>query len=149
MEIQDVDVDDDYEDEPVEVVLPPMDDNLYTPLFANGEPVFPSESGHTIFDQSQCSASANPTTPISNAVLKPPKKKAKVDAREAAMHEALGNFCNQSNEVLVKLVGAVSFDKDLAAQRTGVFNELMKLDLDMDDRFIVNDKICSKDERVL
>ncbi|KAH7863302.1 hypothetical protein Vadar_015935 [Vaccinium darrowii] len=148
-EIQDVDVDDDYEDEPVEVVLPPMDDNLYTPLFANGEPVFPSESAHTTFDQSQCSASANPTTPTSNAVPKPPKKKAKIDAREAAMHEALGNFCNQSNEVLVKLVDAVSFDKDLTARRTGVFNDLMKLDLDMDDRVIVNDKICSKDERVL
>ncbi|KAH7854849.1 hypothetical protein Vadar_018392 [Vaccinium darrowii] len=32
-EIQDVDVDDDYEDEPIEVVVPPMEDNLYTPLF--------------------------------------------------------------------------------------------------------------------
>ncbi|KAH7837144.1 hypothetical protein Vadar_010150 [Vaccinium darrowii] len=89
-EIQDVDNDD--EDELVEVVVPPMEENLYAPLFSNGEPVFPSESAHTIFDQSQCSASANPTTPTSNALPKPPKKKAKVDAREAAMHEALGNF---------------------------------------------------------
>ncbi|KAH7866149.1 hypothetical protein Vadar_016235 [Vaccinium darrowii] len=136
------DIEDD-DDEPVQID-DPIFDNLYTPFFENGEPVFLSASGNTFVDQSQSSTTANPTTPTSNVMPKPPKKKVKIDAKEAPMHEAMGHFMNQSHVVLEKLTDAMGFGKKLSTRKVGVSKELMKLDLDMDDRFVVTKKFPSE-----
>ncbi|KAH7866594.1 hypothetical protein Vadar_022435 [Vaccinium darrowii] len=120
----------------------------YIPRFENGEPSFiPS---HVFVDQSCGSETANPpnlTTPTSNAGPKPPKKKAKPN-KEAALHEAMGTYMAKSNEVLEKIAGGVCYEKDLSVKRAGVVTELLKLKLDMDDMFVVNEKICETEQRV-
>ncbi|KAH7840814.1 hypothetical protein Vadar_021941 [Vaccinium darrowii] len=123
----------------------------YIPRFENGEPSFiPS---HVFVDQSCGSETANPTnppnptTPTSNAGPKPPKKKAKPN-KEAALHEAMGTYMAKSNEVLEKIAGGVCYEKDLSVKRAGVVMELLKLKLDMDDMFVVNEKICETEQRV-
>lgn len=60
------------------------------------------------------------------------------------MHEAMGHFMNQSHVVLEKLTDAMGFGKELSTRRVGVSKELMKLDLDMDDRFVVTKKFPSE-----
>ncbi|XP_057495691.1 uncharacterized protein LOC130780692 [Actinidia eriantha] len=139
-------------------------DSPYIPRFENGEFVWSSGSS---FVDLECGSetpntnptrsgpttpsNGNPTTPTSafpNAGQKPPKKKAKVTTKEASLHEAMETYMKASNVVLEKIADGVGYDKELSARRTGVFNELMKLDLDMDDRFVLNEKICLAEKRV-
>ncbi|KAH7840644.1 hypothetical protein Vadar_019644 [Vaccinium darrowii] len=127
----------------------------YIPRYENGEPSFiPSQC---FVDLSCGSETANPNipnpttptsaTPTSNAGLKPPKKKAK-PSKEGALHEAMGSYMAKSNEVLEKIASGICHDKELSVLRSGVMDELLKLNLEMDDMFVANERICETEQRV-
>ncbi|KAG5549473.1 hypothetical protein RHGRI_014719 [Rhododendron griersonianum] len=155
--------------------IPNMDEYLeecYTPRYANGEAIWTSD---TFVELSYGSIIANPTTPISNAnahananpnarananpnaranpnacvnanvVPMPPKKKAK---KEATIPEVLGNYLSQSAMVMEKITDVIGYDKQLSFRRERVFDELLKLDMDGDDRYIVNAIIVQAEDRV-
>ncbi|KAI8556518.1 hypothetical protein RHMOL_Rhmol05G0259400 [Rhododendron molle] len=89
---------------------------------------------------------ANPNARINaNVVPMPAKKKAK---KEVAMPEALGNYLTQSATVMEKIADAIGYDKQLSSRREKVFEELLKLDMDEDDRYIVNAIIVQAEDRV-
>ncbi|KAF7133206.1 hypothetical protein RHSIM_Rhsim09G0193500 [Rhododendron simsii] len=80
-----------------------------------------------------------------NVVPMPPKKKAK---KEVAIPEALGNYLTQSATVMEKIADAIGYEKQLSSRRERVFDELLKLDMDEDDRYIVNAIIVQAEDRV-
>ncbi|KAI8530791.1 hypothetical protein RHMOL_Rhmol11G0086700 [Rhododendron molle] len=144
-----------------------VDDMLnecYTPTFANGDTVFPRDT--PFVDMSTSSGTptsnaipaaprtnantprSNANTPTSNVVPGRPKKKAKVDANEASMHVAIANLLGESNTAFNKIADAVGYEDRLSAKREKVFTELMKLDLEMIDRFALNTMIVSAEENV-
>ncbi|KAI8538775.1 hypothetical protein RHMOL_Rhmol09G0130000 [Rhododendron molle] len=89
---------------------------------------------------------ANPNVRINaNVVPMPPKKKAKT---EVAIPEALGNYLTQSATVMEKIADAIGYDKQLSSRREKVFDEVLKLDMDEDDRYIVNAIIVQAEDRV-
>ncbi|KAI8539112.1 hypothetical protein RHMOL_Rhmol09G0155700 [Rhododendron molle] len=144
-----------------------VDDMLnecYTPTFANGDTVFPRDT--PFVDMSTSSGTptsnaipaaprtnantprSNANTPTSNVVPGRPKKKAKVDANEASMHVAMANLLGESNTAFNKIADAVGYEDRLSAKREKVFTELMKLNLEMIDRFALNTMIVSAEENV-
>ncbi|KAF7146363.1 hypothetical protein RHSIM_Rhsim04G0142600 [Rhododendron simsii] len=72
-------------------------------------------------------------------------KKAK---KEVAIPEALGNYLTQSATVMEKIADVIGYDKQLSSRRERVFDELLKLDMDEDDRYIVNAIIVQAEVRV-
>ncbi|KAH7860509.1 hypothetical protein Vadar_014265 [Vaccinium darrowii] len=125
----------------------------YVPMYENGEPSFIPSQNYVDFSWGSETAnpttptSANPTTPTSNPELIPPKKKAK-PTKEGALHDTMATHLAKSNKVLEKIADRLGYEKELSAKRTGVMNELLKLHLDMDDMFIVNEIICEAEQRV-
>ncbi|XP_058189326.1 uncharacterized protein LOC131306913 [Rhododendron vialii] len=94
----------------------------------------------------RANANPNPNARVNaNVVPMPPKKKAK---KEAAIPEALGNYLSQSATVMEKIADAIGYDKQLSSRRERVFDELLKLDMDEDDRYIVNAIIVQAEDRV-
>ncbi|KAI8563127.1 hypothetical protein RHMOL_Rhmol03G0088500 [Rhododendron molle] len=88
---------------------------------------------------------ANPNARINaNVVPMPPKKKAKA---EVVIPEALGNYLTQSATVMEKIADAIGYDKQLSSRREKVFDELLKLDMDEADRYIVNAIIVQAEDR--
>ncbi|KAI8568890.1 hypothetical protein RHMOL_Rhmol02G0235600 [Rhododendron molle] len=47
-----------------------------------------------------------------------------------------------------KIADAIGYDKQLSSRRERVFDELLKLDMDEDDRYIVNAIIVHAEDRV-
>lgn len=94
----------------------------------------------------------NPTTPTSatptsNARLKPPKKKAK-PSKERALHEAMGSYMAKSNDILEKIADGICHEKELSMKRSGVMDQLLKLNLETDNMFVANDRICETEQRL-
>ncbi|KAG5531260.1 hypothetical protein RHGRI_026015 [Rhododendron griersonianum] len=58
------------------------------------------------------------------------------------------NLLAQSNTAFNKIADAVGYEDRLSAKREKVFTELMKLDLEMIDRFALNTMIVSAEENV-
>ncbi|KAG5536315.1 hypothetical protein RHGRI_023930 [Rhododendron griersonianum] len=85
----------------------------------------------------RANVNANPNARVNaNIVPMPPKKKAK---KEVAIPEALGNYLTQSATVMEKIADAIGYDKQLSSRRERVFDELLKLDMDEDDRLWLED----------
>ncbi|KAF7150926.1 hypothetical protein RHSIM_Rhsim02G0184400 [Rhododendron simsii] len=136
----------------------------YLPTFANGDTVFSREtpfvdistsSGTPTSNAGVAATRTNANTPRTNAnaptcnvVPGRPKKKAKVDASEASIHVAMENLLAQSNTAFNKIADVVGYEDRLSAKREKVFTELMKLDLEMIDRFALNTMIVSAEENV-
>ncbi|KAI8552290.1 hypothetical protein RHMOL_Rhmol06G0255000 [Rhododendron molle] len=112
---------DDIPGDPVETINPvDLFNDCYTPSFANGDPAFVDITTSSGTPTSY----ANPTTPRSNANTpainvgpERPKKKAKVDANEPSLHDAIGNYMAQSSTALNKIAESVGFDDRLAAKK--------------------------------
>ncbi|KAF7148038.1 hypothetical protein RHSIM_Rhsim03G0132400 [Rhododendron simsii] len=104
--------------------LDDMVNERYTPTFANGDTV----NANT--------PTSNANAPTSNVVPGRLKKKAKVDANEASVYVAMENLLAQSNTTFNKIVNTVGYEDRLSAKREKVFTELMKLDLEMINRFM-------------
>ncbi|KAI8534235.1 hypothetical protein RHMOL_Rhmol10G0073800 [Rhododendron molle] len=159
-----------YQDE-ANIDLDDMFNECYTPTFPNGDTVFPratpgvdistssgtptSNAIPTATTSNANTARSNANTPTSNAnaptsnvVPGRPKKKAKVDTNEASIHVAVENILAQSNTAFNKIADAVGYEDRLSAKREKVFTELMKLDLEMIDRFALNTMIVSAEENV-
>ncbi|KAI8542478.1 hypothetical protein RHMOL_Rhmol08G0140800 [Rhododendron molle] len=148
----------------VNIEVDDMLNECYTPTFANGGTVFPrdtpfvdmSTSSGTLTSNAILAAPrtnantprSNANTPTSNVVSGRPKKKAKVDANEASIHVAMANLLGKSNTAFNKIADAVGYEDRLSAKREKVFTELMKLDLQMIDRFALNTMIVSAEENV-
>ncbi|KAI8524691.1 hypothetical protein RHMOL_Rhmol13G0168000 [Rhododendron molle] len=148
----------------VNIEVDDMLNECYTPTFANGDTVFPRDT--PFVDMSTSSGTptsnaipaaprtnantsrSNANTPTSNVVPGRPKKKAKVDANEASIHVAMSNLLGESNTAFNKIADAVGYEDRLSAKREKVFSELMKLDLEMIDRFALNTMIVSAEENV-
>ncbi|KAI8552201.1 hypothetical protein RHMOL_Rhmol06G0247500 [Rhododendron molle] len=164
-----------------EVVETPQDqaniefDNMlnecYTPMFSNGDTVFPRETPFVDISISSGTPTSNaipavtrtnantprsnvntPTNnanaPTTNVVPGRPKKKAKMDGSDASIHVAMENLLEKSNTAFNKIADAVAYEDRLSAKREKVFTELMKLDLEMIDRFALNTMIVSAEENV-
>ncbi|KAG5528787.1 hypothetical protein RHGRI_029448 [Rhododendron griersonianum] len=134
-----------------------MFNECYTPTFANGETVFPRETPFVDISTSSrtptsnaipAATRTNANAPTTNAVQGRPKKKAKVDGNEAPINVAMENLLAQSNTAFNKIADAVGYEDRLSAKREKVFTELMKLDLEMIDRFALNTMIVSPEENV-
>ncbi|KAI8574108.1 hypothetical protein RHMOL_Rhmol01G0328800 [Rhododendron molle] len=159
-----------YQDE-ANIDLDDMFNECYTPTFPNSDTVFPratpgvdistssgtptSNAIPTATTSNANTARSNAKTPTSNAnaptsnvVPGRPKKKAKVDTNEASIHVAVENILAQSNTAFNKIAEAVGYEGRLSAKREKVFTELMKLDLEMIDRFALNTMIVSAEENV-
>ncbi|KAG5542406.1 hypothetical protein RHGRI_022069 [Rhododendron griersonianum] len=94
----------------------------------------------------RANVNANPNARVNaNVVPMPPKKKAK---KEVAIPEALGNYLTQSATVMEKIADAIGYEKQLSSRRERVFDELLKLDMDEDDRYIANAIIVQAEDRV-
>ncbi|KAG5512761.1 hypothetical protein RHGRI_038835 [Rhododendron griersonianum] len=131
---------DDIPADPVETITPvDLFNDCYTPYFANGDPTFVDIS---------TSSGTNANTPATNVVPERPKKKAKVDAQEASLHEAFGNYMAQSSTAFLKIADSVGFEDRLAAKKEKVFGELEKLDLQLLDMFAAHAIIVSTEENV-
>ncbi|KAI8565233.1 hypothetical protein RHMOL_Rhmol03G0243600 [Rhododendron molle] len=91
---------------------------------------------------------SNANTPATNVGPERPKKKAKVDANEASLHDAIGNYMAQSSTAFNKIADSVGFDDRLAAKKEKVFAELQKLDLELLDMFAAHAIIVSAEENV-
>ncbi|KAI8550097.1 hypothetical protein RHMOL_Rhmol06G0077900 [Rhododendron molle] len=151
--------------------LDDMFNECYTPTFPNGDTVFPRATPGVDISTSLGTPTSNaiptattsnantarsnantPTTnasaPTSNVLTGRPKKKAKVDINEASIHVAVENILAQSNTAFNKIADAVGYEDRLSAKREKVFTELMKLDLEMIDRFALNTMIVSAEENV-
>ncbi|KAG5534981.1 hypothetical protein RHGRI_022925 [Rhododendron griersonianum] len=83
-----------------------------------------------------------------NGVPERPKKKAKVDAKEASLHDAFGNFMEQSSSAFLKIADSVGYEDRLSAKKERVFAELEKLDLQLIDMFSAHAIIVSAEENV-
>ncbi|KAI8560799.1 hypothetical protein RHMOL_Rhmol04G0283900 [Rhododendron molle] len=94
----------------------------------------------------RANANANPNVRANAMPMPmPPKKKAK---KEVAIPEALGNYLSQSATVMEKIADAIGYDKQLSSRRERVFDELLKIDMDEDDRYIVNAIIVQAEDKV-
>ncbi|KAI8569468.1 hypothetical protein RHMOL_Rhmol02G0281800 [Rhododendron molle] len=148
----------------VNIEVDDMLNECYTPTFANGDTVFsrdtpfvdmstssgtPTSNAIPAAPRTNANTSrSNANTPTRNVVPGRPKKKAKVDANEASIHVAMSNLLGESNTAFNKIADAVGYEDRLSAKREKVFNELMKLDLEMIDRFALNTMIISVEENV-
>ncbi|KAG5553689.1 hypothetical protein RHGRI_011550 [Rhododendron griersonianum] len=131
---------DDVQAEPVETLNPDdLFDDYYTPSFANGTP--------TSFANPP-TPRTNVNSPAMNGVPERPKKKAKVDAKEASLHDAFGNFMEQSSSAFLKIADSVGYEDRLSAKKERVFAELEKLDLQLIDMFSAHAIIVSAEENV-
>ncbi|KAI8564066.1 hypothetical protein RHMOL_Rhmol03G0154100 [Rhododendron molle] len=87
---------DDVPADPVETINPvDLFNDCYTPSFANGDPTFVDISTSSETPTSYAippTPRTNANTPVTNVVPERPKKKAKVDAKEASIHDAIGNY---------------------------------------------------------
>ncbi|KAG5544478.1 hypothetical protein RHGRI_017037 [Rhododendron griersonianum] len=124
---------DDVPADPIETINPvDLFNDCYTPSFANGDPAFGS----------------NANTPATNVGPERPKKKAKVDAKEASLHDAIGNYMAQSSTAFLKIADLVGFEDRLAAKKEKVFGELENLNLKLLDMFAAHAIIVSAEENV-
>ncbi|KAH7839711.1 hypothetical protein Vadar_007742 [Vaccinium darrowii] len=133
--------------------------DCYTPRFANGDFVF--GGGSSFID---VSGGGSPNTPTSNAnattpnasIANPPppppppgakkvKKMSKAEAKQAALNDAFGSYLAENKEVMVKLVETVGFDQRMSDIRGGVFAQLKKLNLDVDNMLTANAMILAND----
>ncbi|KAG5553902.1 hypothetical protein RHGRI_011686 [Rhododendron griersonianum] len=143
---------DDVQADPVETINPvDLFNDCYTPSFANGNPVFvdmsPSSGTPTSY-AIPATPRTNANTPSTNVVPERPKKKAKVDAKEASIHDAIGNYMAQSSTAFLKIADSVGFEDRLFAKKEKVFGELEKLDLELFDMFDAHTIIVSAEENV-
>ncbi|XP_058223507.1 uncharacterized protein LOC131333157 [Rhododendron vialii] len=138
---------DDIQADLVETLNPDdLFNDYYTPLFANGDPAFVDIStfvGTLTSNAIPATPRTNMNTSVTNVVPERPKKKAKVDAKEASIHDALGNFMAQSNTTFLKIANLVGYEDRLSAKKERVFAELEKLDLELLDMFFAHAIIVS------
>ncbi|KAG5525144.1 hypothetical protein RHGRI_031725 [Rhododendron griersonianum] len=128
-----------------------MFNDCYTPSFANGDPAFvdiSTSSGTPTSYAIPTTPTTNANTPAVNVVPERAKKKAKVDANEASLHDAIGNYMAQSSTVFLKIADSVGFEDRLAAKKEKVFGELENLDLELLDMFAAHAIIVSAEENV-
>ncbi|KAH7861508.1 hypothetical protein Vadar_027155 [Vaccinium darrowii] len=94
-----------------------------------------------------------PNVGANTSATNPPAKKAKklsrADAKQAALTDLIGSYMADTKEVMGQLVHAVGFDQRLEDKRNGVFPELQKLAIPMEDQFAANSLILATDERVI
>ncbi|KAG5549349.1 hypothetical protein RHGRI_014635 [Rhododendron griersonianum] len=107
-----------YQDE-TNIELDDMLNECYTPTFSNGDTVFPRETSFVDISTSSITPTSNAipatprsnaNTPTSNVALGRPKKKAKVDAKEASIHMAMENLLAQSNTAFNKITDTVGYE---------------------------------------
>ncbi|XP_058209908.1 uncharacterized protein LOC131322564 isoform X2 [Rhododendron vialii] len=143
---------DDVQAEPVETLNPDdLFDDYYTPSFANGDPAFvdiSTSAGTPTSFANPPTPKTNANTPAMNVVPERPKKKAKVDAKEASIHNAFGDFMAQSSTAFLKIADSIGYEDRLSAKKERVFAELEKLDLQLIDMFSAQAIIVSAEENV-
>ncbi|KAG5516401.1 hypothetical protein RHGRI_037197 [Rhododendron griersonianum] len=102
---------DNVQADPVETLNPDdLFDEYYTPSFANGDSAFVDIStsvGTPTNFANPATLRTNVNSPAMNVVPERPKKKAKVDAKEASIHDAFGNFMAQSSTAFLKIADSV------------------------------------------
>ncbi|KAH7852639.1 hypothetical protein Vadar_027268 [Vaccinium darrowii] len=135
----------------------------YTPRFANGKFVHVTQNFSDLGGGMQAGSPSTPTshanTPMQPTVggkttrINPPAKKAKkmsrADAKQAALNDIIGSYMAENKEVMAELIHAIGFEQRLADKRNGVFPELQKLPIPMEDQFAANSLILATDERVI
>ncbi|KAF7132410.1 hypothetical protein RHSIM_Rhsim09G0105200 [Rhododendron simsii] len=134
---------DNVQPEPVETLKPDdLFNEYYTPSLANGDPAFVDISTSAGIPRTNVNA------PAMNVVPERPKKKGKVDAKEASIHDAFGNFMAQRSTTFLKIADSVGYEDRLSAKKERVFAELEKLDLQLIDMFFAHAIIVSAEENV-
>ncbi|GFY82617.1 hypothetical protein Acr_02g0008570 [Actinidia rufa] len=135
---------------------------FYIPRYTDGRFVF---GGADFIDLSTGgSQNASPSTPTSNAnattppthanattttrPLKKAKKLTRVEAKQDSLTQAFGSYMSDTREVMEKLVNAVSSDHRLSERRQGVFAELEKLNLEIEDMLTANAMILATEEKL-
>ncbi|KAG5549350.1 hypothetical protein RHGRI_014636 [Rhododendron griersonianum] len=143
---------DDVPADPVETINPDdLFNDCYTPSFANGDLAFvdiSTSSGTLTSYTIPATPRTNVNTPATKVVPERPKKKVKKDAKEASIHDAIGNYMAQSSTTFLKIADSVGFGDRLAAKKEKVFGELEKLDLELLDMFATHAIIVSAEENV-
>lgn len=143
--------------DPVFVNLSPISDteNTSTPRSTTRRNTNPttaqSETEKSSTPTSAIRRTTNPTTShaTSNAMPKPPpKKKSKLEAKESALDEAFGSYMKESTSMLGRIADGIGYDMKLSNKREGLFGELQKLNISMDDMFTVAAIISEADDRV-
>ena len=136
--------------------------DCYIPRYTDGRFVF---GGADFMDLSAGgSQNASPSTPTSNAnVTTPPTnvnaststrqlKKARTltraKAKQDSLTEAFGSYTFETKEVIEKLVNVVASEHRLSERRQGVFAELEKLNLEIEDMLTANAMILATEEKV-
>ncbi|GFS46129.1 hypothetical protein Acr_00g0100280 [Actinidia rufa] len=135
---------------------------FYIPRYTDGRFVF---GGADFIDLSTGgSQNTSPPTPTSNAnattppthanattttrPLKKAKKLTRVEAKQDSLTQAFGSYMSDTREVMEKLVNAVSSEHRLSERRQGVFVELEKLNLEIEDMLTANAMILATEEKL-
>ena len=112
-------------------------------------------SGSQNASPSTPTSNANVTTPPTNAnastatrLLKKAMKFTRAEAKQDSLTEAFGSYMSETKEVMEKLVNAVAYEHRLSERRQGVFAELEKLNLEIEDMLTANAMILATEEKV-
>ncbi|XP_057491000.1 uncharacterized protein LOC130776810 isoform X1 [Actinidia eriantha] len=136
--------------------------DCYIPRYTDGRFVF---GGTDFMDLSAGgSQNASPSTPTSNAnattpptngnvstasrPLKKPRKLTRAETKQDSLTEAFGSYMSETKEVMEKLVNVVAYEHRLSERRQGVFAELEKLNLEIEDMLTANVMILATEEKV-
>ena len=136
--------------------------DCYIPRYTDGRFVFGgtdfmdlSAGGSQNASPSTPTSNANATTPPTNAnastatrPLKKAKKLTWAEAKQDSLTEAFGSYMSETKEVMEKLVNAVAYEHKLSERRQGVFAELEKLNLEIEDMLTANAMILATEEKV-
>ncbi|PSR90999.1 Outer membrane protein like [Actinidia chinensis var. chinensis] len=100
-------------------------------------------------------SNANATTPPTNVnastathPLKKARKLTRAEAKQDSLTKAFGSYMSETKEVMEKLVNAVAYEHRLSERRQGVFTELEKLNLEIEDMLTANAVILVIEEKV-
>ena len=104
---------------------------------------------------STLTSNANATTPPTNGnvstasrPLKKARKLTRAETKQDSLTEAFGSYMSETKEVMEKLVNAVAYEHRLSERRQGVFAELEKLNLEIEDMLTANAMILATEEKV-
>ncbi|GFY88809.1 hypothetical protein Acr_06g0007490 [Actinidia rufa] len=138
--------------------------DFYIPMYTNGGFVFggvdfmdlsAGDSQNTSPSTPTSNANTTTTTPPTNAnasiatcPLKRAKKLTRAEAKQDSLTEAFGSYISETIEVMEKLVNAIAFEHRLFERRHGVFTELEKLNLEIEDMLTANAMILATEEKV-
>ncbi|GFY91385.1 hypothetical protein Acr_07g0015810 [Actinidia rufa] len=109
--------------------------DCYIPRYTDGRFVF----GGTDF----MDLSAGASRPLKKA-----RKLTRAETKQDSLTEAFGSYMSETKEVMEKLVNAVAYEHRLSERRQGVFAELEKLNLEIEDMLTANAMILATEEKV-